>query len=223
MEYTRVLPKSKKGIAITWWQAGAHVLMLAPLAVLLIAAASNQLGANPIQEATLRTGKTALVLLVLSLVCTPLNAFIGIKQVVKLRRPLGVYAFIYASVHVFIFAVLDYVLDAELILQAIGEKRYILVGLAAFILLIPLAVTSTKGWMKRLGKNWKRLHWLVYLAIPLAVIHYWWLVKADIRVPMQFAAIVGMLLLVRIPAVRSFMVQLRYRLMRVVDSRKRTQ
>ena len=216
MTPNQTLQKIKKRFAFSWWQLLAHALSFAPLMALLFDAWSNRLGANPIQEATFRTGKTALVLLVLSLVCTPVSALVGIKQAVKLRRPLGVYAFIYAAVHVFIFVVVDYGLDVELILQAIGEKRYILVGLSAFLMLLPLAITSTKGWMKRLGMRWKRLHWLVYLAVPLVVLHFWWSVKADIRVPLQFAVIVLFLLLVRIAPVRQYAVKLRYKLTRAL-------
>jgi methionine sulfoxide reductase heme-binding subunit len=211
------LSEVSKRVTFTWWQLLAHTLSLAPLTVLLFDVWSNRLGVNPIQEATLRTGKTALVLLVLSLVCTPASALFGIKQAVKIRRALGVYAFIYAAVHVFIFFIVDYGFDVELILQAIGEKRYILVGLTAFVMLLPLAITSTKGWMKRLGRRWRQLHWLVYLAVPLVVLHYWWSVKADIRVPMQFAIIVLLLLVVRITPVRQYAIKLRYKLARLLS------
>ena len=113
--------------------------------------------------------------------------------------------------HLLIFAVVDYGLDLELIKQAIVEKRYVLVGFAAFLLLLPLAVTSTKGWMRRLGKRWKKLHRLVYLAAPLAVVHFVWLVKADIREPLAYGAAVAALLLLRTPRVRRALTNLRYR------------
>lgn len=203
--------------AFAWWQIVTHLFAVAPLAVLLIDAVGGRLGANPIQEATLRTGKTALVFLVLSLVCTPLNAFLGIRQAIKLRRPLGVYGALYAAVHVFIFIVLDYVLDIELILLTVAEKPFVVAGLAAFLLLVPLAITSTDYAKKKLKKNWIMLHKLVYLAVPLAVVHYWWLVKADIRVPLQFGVVVALLLLVRLPPVRAFMVRVRYRLTQSIN------
>jgi sulfoxide reductase heme-binding subunit YedZ len=112
--------------------------------------------------------------------------------------------------HVLIFVVLDYALNIRLILSDIIQKPYILVGTIAILALIPLALTSTKGWMKRLGKNWRLLHALVYVILPLVVLHYYWVVKADIRVPLQYAAVVGLLLVVRIPVVRHFIDNLRY-------------
>jgi sulfoxide reductase heme-binding subunit YedZ len=151
-------------------------------------------------------------LLVLSLVCTPANILLGIKQALSLRRPLGLYAFFYICLHLFTFAVIDYGLDWGLIQQAIVEKRYVLVGFSAFLLLLPLAITSTKGWQRRLGKRWKRLHQAVYIAAPLAVIHFVWLVKADIREPLMYGAVVAALLLLRVPPIRRAITRLRYRL-----------
>src|SRR5215212_2762329 len=126
-----------------------HIGALIPLAVIIVYALTGRLTANPIQDITFRTGKTALILLLLSLLCTPLNTLFGLKQVLPLRRPLGLYAFFYVCLHLFIFAGLDYGLDWGLIQQTIVEKRYVLVGFAAFLLLLPLALTSTKGWMRR--------------------------------------------------------------------------
>jgi len=189
-----------------------HIACLIPLALLIWDGLHNHLTANPIQEITFRTGKTALVLLVLSLVCTPANILLGIKQALPLRRPLGLYAFFYICLHLFTFAVIDYGLDWGLIQQAIVEKRYVLVGFSAFLLLLPLAITSTKGWQRRLGKRWKRLHQAVYLAAPLAVIHFVWLVKADIREPLMYGAVVAALLLLRVPPIRRAITRLRYRL-----------
>jgi sulfoxide reductase heme-binding subunit YedZ len=181
-----------------------------PLVVLIWDGLHNHLSANPIQVLEDRTGVTALVILVLSLVCTPAGTLLGIKQAVKLRRPLGLYGFMYAALHVLIFVILDYGVNFNLILKDFTQKPYILVGTIAILSLIPLALTSTKGWMKRLGKRWRLLHALVYLTVPLVVAHYYWVVKADVRVPLQYAVVVGLLLLVRIPVVRSFFVNLRY-------------
>ncbi len=177
-----------------------HPLALLPLALLLW---DMFLGAglvNPIQEATLRTGLSALVLLLLSLACTPVNLLLRWKWVMSLRRPLGLYAFLYASLHLLIFAVIDYGLDWSLMLPDIADKRYVVVGFAAFMLLLPLAITSTKGWQRRLGKHWKALHRLVYAAAALAILHFVWLVKSDIRLPLAYAAILIVLLIVRLPA-----------------------
>ena len=189
-----------------------HIACWVPLAVLIWDGLHNHLTANPIQEITFRTGKTALILLVLALLCTPANIVLGFKQAVLLRRPLGLYAFFYVCLHLFTFAVIDYGLDWEQIQQAIVEKRYVLVGFTAFLLLLPLAITSTKGWQRRLGKRWKLLHRLVYLAAPLVVIHFVWLVKSDIREPLAYGAVVAALLLLRVPPIRRAITRLRYRL-----------
>ena len=195
-----------------WLRIFVHIACWVPLALLIWDGLHNNLTANPIQEITHRTGKTALILLVLSLLCTPANIVLGIKQVLPLRRPLGLYAFFYVCVHLLIFAVVDYGLDWQLIKEAIVEKRYVLVGFTAFLLLVPLAITSTKGWQRRMGKRWKRLHQLVYLAAPLAVVHFVWLVKSDIREPLLYGAAVAGLLLLRLPVIRRAITNLRYRL-----------
>ncbi len=193
------------------WHVAAHVAALIPLAFLIWDGLHGGLTANPIQAITLRTGKTALVLLVLSLACTPVNTLLGFRPALRLRRPLGLYAFLYAALHFLTFTVLDYGLDPVLLREAIFAKRYALVGFAAFLLLTPLAITSTKGWMRRLGKRWRRLHALVYPAALLVIIHYVWLVKSDIRVPLLYGGIVVLLLLARLPWVKKRMAQLRRR------------
>lgn len=185
-----------------WLQILTHVAALVPLAVLVWDYAHNRLTVNPIREITFRTGKSALVLLVLSLACTPAHIVFGFKKVLKLRRPLGLYAFLYASLHGLTFVGLDFGFDVGLILEEILQRRFVQVGMAAFLLLLPLAVTSTRGWVKRLGKNWKRLHRLVYLAALLAVVHFVWLAKGDIREPLLYGAVVALLLVTRIPPVR---------------------
>lgn len=191
-----------KRLQFTPLQLAAHLGALAPLAVMLWLFFTDGLTVNPIQDLTFRTGKAALVLLILSLACTPLNTLFGWRAALKLRRPLGLYGFFYVVLHFFIFIGLDYGFDLALIEGAIFEKRYALVGFAAFLLLLPLAITSTKGWQRRLGKAWKTLHKGVYLAVPLAIIHYVWLVKADVREPLAYGAVVAALLLVRVSAVK---------------------
>jgi sulfoxide reductase heme-binding subunit YedZ len=184
---------------IPWPQFGAHALALVPLAQLPF-----QLNGaiNPVQELTIRTGTMALLLLVLSLAATPLNALFGWRWALPLRKMLGLYAFFYASLHALTFFVVDYGLDLALIWADVGEKRYIYAGSAAFLLLLPLALTSTRAAMRRLGKNWKRLHRLVYVAAPLAVVHYLWAVKSDIRLPLLYAAVLALLLALRLPALK---------------------
>ncbi len=186
----------------TPFQIFVHLASLVPLALIVYLSLTDGLSVNPVQDLTLRTGKAALWLLVLSLAATPANTLFGFRQGIKVRRALGLYAFLYASLHVIVFFYVDYALDFALILQDVGSKRYVLVGAATFLVLLPLALTSTRGWMKRLGKKWKRLHQLVYLAGVLAVVHYVWLVKSDIREPLAFGLAVGLLLLARVPAVR---------------------
>jgi methionine sulfoxide reductase heme-binding subunit len=203
----RPAPRRREQIA----QVTVHLLALAPLALLIWNGLNHNLTANPIQTITFRTGKFALALLVLSLACTPLNTVFGVRMALKWRRPLGLYAFMYAALHFLTFTVLDYGLDPLLLREAIFEKRYALVGFTAFLLLVPLAITSTRGWMKRLGKRWKRLHQLVYIAGLLVIVHYVWLVKADRREPLLWGAAIAILLAFRLPPIRRAVVKLRGR------------
>jgi len=186
-----------------------HLASWVPLAWLILDLIRDNLTVNPIQALTLRTGKSALIFLILSLACTPLNTVFGFHQALKVRRALGLYAFLYASLHFLIFIGLDYQFDTDLLIEAIFEKKYALVGFSAFLILLSLAITSTRGWMKRLGRKWTRLHRYVYLAGVLVVVHYVWLVKSDIRVPLLYGAFVLALLIARIPPIRRSLSQLR--------------
>jgi methionine sulfoxide reductase heme-binding subunit len=188
-----------------------HLALLAPAILLIWDFAGGRLTADPIQAATLRTGKTALSLLVLCLACTPVYTATGFRQLLSLRRTLGLYAFAYAALHVTIFVWLDYGLDASLMREAVLEKPYALAGLAAFLLLVPLAITSTWGWRRRLGPAWTALHRAVYVAALLAAVHFLWSVKADTSEPLRFGAAVLLLLSLRIPAVRRQLGRWRYR------------
>jgi sulfoxide reductase heme-binding subunit YedZ len=190
------------GLRKNWLRILTHVGALVPLVWLLWDFWFDNLTVNPIQDITFRTGKPALILLVLSLACTPVSTVFGFKKVLPLRKPLGLYAFMYVCLHFLTFIGLDYGFDPGLLYEAIFEKRYALVGFAAFLILLPLAITSTQGWMRRLGKNWKRLHRGVYLVGILAVVHYVWLVKADIREPLLYGVAVALLLILRLPALR---------------------
>lgn len=180
-----------------------HVLGLLPLLLLAWDFTQGQLTANPIREIQRRTGKQALFLLVLSLSCTPTYTLLGLKQVLPLRRPLGLYAFMYASLHFSNFIGLDYGFDFGLIREDIFEKRYAFVGFAAFLILLALALTSTKGWRWRLGRHWNRLHWLVYGAAFLAVLHFMWQAKANIQAPLIYSLVVVLLLVIRIPKIKT--------------------
>lgn len=180
-----------------------------PLAQLLFALFTGGLSANPIQDMEQRTGFAAITLLLLSLACTPLNTFLGWREALKHRRTLGLYAFFYATLHALIFIDLDYGLAWSLLARTVLEKPFILLGISAFLLLLPLAITSFDVWKVRLGKNWKRLHRLVYFIAPLVVLHYAWSKKGnffalqgDIVQPLIYGGITGILLLARLPGVR---------------------
>ena len=192
-----------------WLRFPAHFLALLPLVKLAWDFSQGQLTANPIQEITLRTGDYSLILLVLSLACTPVASIFGLKAVLNLRRPLGLYGFFYAGLHFLNFIGLDYRFDFALLRTDVFGKVHIWVGLAALLLLVPAAVTSTRGWMRRLGKNWERLHWLVYPAALLSVLHFLLLVKADIREPVLYGIIVVLLLVLRLRWLRNLVVRFR--------------
>ena len=190
-------------LKVSGLQVLVHIGALLPLAWLALQFSQDQLTANPIREIQLRTGKYALNLLVLTLACTPVYNIFGFKPALQMRRTLGLYTFMYAALHLLNFVGLDYGFNFVLIKEGIADKPFALVGLAAFLILLPLAVTSTKGWVKRLGNNWQRLHRLLYAAGVLAVVHFIWLTKskADIRLPLVYGAIVALLLIVRIPVI----------------------
>ena len=202
---------------INWLKVIVHVGALVPIAMVLWDIWRGDIGVNPIQEYTLLTGWYALVLLILSLAITPLNSYLGWRWAIPLRKLLGLYAFLYASIHFLIFVGLDYGFDLQLIWQNIIEKRFVLVGFAAFLILIPLAITSTKGWMRRLGKNWKRLHRYIYLGAILVVLHLALVIKGDffrlggdVWKPIVATIIIGGLLIVRIPPVRHALLSLKH-------------
>lgn len=195
-----------------------HLYAWSGLAYLLFDFAFGNLSVNPIQDLEQRTGRHAITLLVLSLLCTPLNTLFGWKEPLKRRRALGLYSFMYATIHVLIFLDLDYGLAWSLIIQSIVEKPYILFGLVTFLMLVPLAITSFDVWKVRLKKNWKRLHQTVYLIAPLAVFHFALSKKGDIfRLqgeivrPLAYGLVVLLLLVLRIPKVRKFFSSLRTR------------
>ena len=199
-----------KRIKMTPLQITAHIAALIPLLWLLWDFWQGSLGPDPIRATTLRTGKAALVLLVASLACTPINIVFNYKPALKLRRPLGLYSFMYASIHFAIFIGVDYFFDFALIKDALFEKRYALVGLTTGLILLALAITSTVGWQRRLKKNWKRLHKFVYLAGVLAVIHFIWLVKQGVVEPWIWAGVVTVLLLLRYAPIKQLL-QKRFR------------
>ena len=182
-----------------------HIGSWIPLIVLLWDFWQGNLGPDIIREATLRTGKTALVLLILALACSPINILFQLKQVQRLRRLLGLYSFMYASLHFAIFIGLDYSFDFALIKDSLLEKRYALAGLAAGLILLALAITSNQASKRRLRKNWTRLHKLAYVAGILAVIHFIWLVKQGVLEPWIWAGVLSLLLLMRLKPIKRFL------------------
>ena len=200
-------------------QIAVHLYAWSALVLLVLDLFTDNLTANPIQALEQRTGRHALTLLVLSLACTPLNTLFGWSELLKRRRALGLYAFMYAVVHVIIFVDVDYGLAWRYIFQTIFEKPHIIVGATGFLLLIPLAWTSFDIWKKRLGRGWKRLHQLIYLIAPLIVLHYAWSKKGDffslrgeIVRPLVYGLIVVLFLVLRIPVVRRALASLRDRI-----------
>ena len=193
-----------------WWlKILVHAGALLPLAWITWQYTQSLFLVDPVREITTLTGRTALILLVLTLACTPINTLLGFKQVLRVRRALGLYAFLYASVHFATFVWLDYGFDLELLAEAVFAQRYVVVGFGAGLILLALALTSTRGSQRRLGKNWKRLHRLVYIAGILAVVHFAWLVK-DIRVPLQYGAVLALLLALRLPRIRKALSRVRH-------------
>jgi sulfoxide reductase heme-binding subunit YedZ len=187
-----------------WFPILVHISCLLPIPVLLFDAWQGNLTADPIRGAILRTGKIALVLLVLSLACTPLNTIFGFSPALRIRRALGDYSFLYVCIHFAIFVGLDYAFDFQYIVNEI-IKPYALVGLIAGILLIPLAITSFPPWPKRLGKNWKRLHSGVYGIDFLAALHYILVVKQGVIEPYLWMIFIIFLLVLRLPPIRHFL------------------
>jgi sulfoxide reductase heme-binding subunit YedZ len=194
-----------------WHRLLAHAAGLAPAALFALDYLRNDVGPLLNRDLTLRSGSASLLMLVASLACTPLNRLLGWRQAVQMRRPLGLYGFFYVVLHLLAYAALDNMLDFELIWRDVGERRSMVVGFAAFLALLPLALTSTRGWQQRLGRGWRAIHRLVYLALPLSVLHYLWLDRDFIGVPLIYAAVVGLLLLLRLPPLRRAIVRLRAR------------
>ncbi len=179
-------------------KTGAHLLALLPLWLMVRATLADALGADPVAELTHRTGDWALRFLLLSLAMTPLRRVLDQAWPIRFRRLLGLYAFFYACLHLTIYVVLDLNGYWAQILEDIVKRPFITVGFLAWLLLTPLAITSTRGWIKRLGRRWGQLHRAVYAVGILAVLHFFWLVKADLREPLIYAAILALLLGLRL-------------------------
>jgi sulfoxide reductase heme-binding subunit YedZ len=172
---------------------------LAPLAWLSLGAWRGWLGANPIETITRSTGVWTLRFLVITLAVTPLRWATGWNDLIRFRRMLGLFAFFYGTLHLFTYLWLDQFFDWGAIAKDVVKRPFITAGFSAFVLLVPLAITSTAGMIRRLGgRAWRRLHRLAYVAAALGVVHYWWLVKLDTRPPRNYGIVLAALLAVRV-------------------------
>ena len=179
-------------------KVAAFLAALVPLALLGLKAYQGNLGANPIEVITHSTGDWTIRFLLITLSITPLRRITGWQPWIRFRRMLGLFAFFYALLHLTTWLWLDKFFDVHEMVADILKRRFITVGMSALLLMLPLALTSTKGWIRRLGTRWTKLHRLVYVSAILGVIHYWWLVKSDVSKPAQYALILAVLVGIRV-------------------------
>jgi len=189
------------GFQMTAIKAALHAVALGPFAWLLYDVWTDALGADPIATITHRTGDWALRFLLITLSVTPLRRLSGWNVLARFRRMLGLYAFFYASLHFSTYVILDLGGYWAQILDDLVKRPYITVGFLAWLGLLPLAITSTKGMVRRLGRRWIALHRLIYGIAVLGVLHYFWLVKSDLREPLMYGGILAALLILRLPPV----------------------
>jgi len=185
-----------------WQNILVHVIAFIPLALTAYEYVTGTLPIVLDRHLVIRFGAVAMAFLVASFSITPISILTGSTSLKPIRRPLGVYGFCYIALHLLAYAWLSNYFDWALILRDLGERRAMSVGLLAFALLIPLALTSTNGWQKRLGRRWKVLHRLVYFAVPLSILHYFWLERDIKDWVFVYAALVAFLFVIRLPAIR---------------------
>jgi sulfoxide reductase heme-binding subunit YedZ len=184
---------------IRWFKPVVFLACLGPLLRLGWKAYNHTLGANPIEFITHSTGDWTLIFLLVTLTITPLRKLTGQLWLIRFRRMFGLFAFFYAVLHFTTYIWLDKFFDVHEMLADVAKRKFITIGFTGFVLLFPLAITSTSGWIRRLGgKRWQALHRLIYFSAMAGVIHYWWLVKADIHKPLEYAIVLGLLLSYRI-------------------------
>src|SRR6185295_3958679 len=180
---------------VRFLKIAVFVNALVPLALLLSDLYRKQVGPNPLDFATKTTGMLTLIFLSLTVAVTPLRKIFGINSLVKVRRMLGLFAFFYGALHLLTYVWFDRLFNLISVVQDVGKRPFILLGMLAFVLMVPLAITSTNKMVKRLGgKRWATLHRLVYLSAIAGAVHFWMLVKSDIRLPVTFAFILLFLL-----------------------------
>ena len=174
-----------------------------PVVSLALGALQGTLGANPIEAITRSTGVWTLRFMLLTLAVTPLRVLSGWNDVIRVRRMLGLFAFFYGSLHLVTYVWLDQFFDWAAIVKDVAKRPFITAGFSAYVLLVPLALTSTAAMIRRLGgRSWRRLHRLAYVAAAIGIVHYWWLVKLDTRPPRNYGILLAVLLLVRLFTVR---------------------
>jgi len=182
-----------------WTKIVVFLVCLIPLGMLVWRGLNNGLGANPVEFIQLTTGRWTLRFLVFTLCVTPFRKLLKLPDLIRFRRMLGLFAFSYLCIHFLTYLVLDQSLDLSAIWKDVAKRPFITVGFLGFLLLLPLAITSTAGWIRRLGgKRWQALHRAIYFAAVCGVIHYYWKVKSDVRMPLFYGALVGILLLWRL-------------------------
>ena len=181
-------------------KVAAFLFALIPLALLLQRAYAGDLTANPIEYITRNTGTWTLRFLLITLAITPLRRYLRIPELIRFRRMLGLFAFFYGLLHFTTYVWLDQFFDVANMLKDVAKRPFITAGFTGFLLMLPLALTSTTGWLRRLGgKRWQRLHRLVYFSSLAGVIHYYWLVKSDVRLPLLYGALLTFAILLRLP------------------------
>jgi sulfoxide reductase heme-binding subunit YedZ len=191
-------PKSKR----RWITAGVGVACTIPVLLLARDFLTDQLGANPVEAITHATGQWTLRMLLLTLCITPTRRLTGASWLAPQRRTLGLYAFFYGCIHFAIYLVLDLDFDFSYLAEDLRERPYITLGFTGFVLMVPLALTSNRFAIRRLGRRWLLLHRLIYVSAIAGVLHFIWLVKADLRDPLIYAALLALLLSLRTPALR---------------------
>jgi sulfoxide reductase heme-binding subunit YedZ len=182
-----------------WTKAPVFFLCLVPAGILVWRAFTGGLGANPLEELTHKTGDWTIYFLLITLSVTPLRKLLRQPNLIRFRRMLGLFAFFYVCLHFLTYIVFDHFFDVSEMIKDVAQRPFITAGFTGFVLLIPLAITSTTGWIRRLGgKRWQMLHRLIYITASAGVIHYYWLVKSDVTMPVRLGAILAFLLICRL-------------------------
>src|SRR5574338_115483 len=197
--WTCVPISDRRGRFIPWLKVLVWCVALIPAAQLVHGAVIGDLGTDPVKTIQNTTGDTTLRLLFITIAITPVRRLTGVNDLIRFRRLLGLFAFFYATLHVLSYVVFDQSLSLALIVEDVAKHPWVLLGATGFLLLIPLAITSTRGWIRRLGgRRWRLLHWLIYVIAPLGVLHFYLSVKRDVTRPLQYGAVLLVLLLARV-------------------------